>query len=152
MYIASGVNTALQYLHKLSLLHVTSHFKTCSQNRELHLYLFLHWFRQRKVHTAGWWVPVFIHLRHLGTMIDYWDRCGLLNVVIELAQRVCWVAAGMKMYWLSAAQKIRGIFCALLQLFWLVVSTCLGLRRKRGCATASVRLASMLSRLKSTWT
>lgn len=53
-----------------------------------------------KVHTAEysichtrqellyqWWrVPVFIRLYHLGPVMDYWSRCRLLNVVIELAK------------------------------------------------------------------
>lgn len=82
---------------KLWLPHVAFHLHTCSQQPDL---VFPLWSFRQSVHSRilhlshatkllyqRWWVPVFIQRSHLSAVMDYWDGCMLLNVVIKLAKK-----------------------------------------------------------------
>lgn len=91
------LSTTLRYLRELWLPHVAFHLHTCSQQPDL---VFPLWSFRQSVHSRilhlshatkllyqRWWVPVFIQCSHLGAVMDYWDGCMLLNVVIKLAKK-----------------------------------------------------------------
>lgn len=133
----------LWYLHKLRLLRVAFHLQTCSQHGERFCF-FAGVFRQSVCSSI-------LHLSHNDkttpsvTMSSCFHRApsswysdGLLGrtytakCCYQAAEKACWSTMGMKMYRLSAAREITGIFCAPFTVFWFVVSTCLGLGGKPG--------------------